>query len=439
MDKTKSTTCRMGVSALTLMTASNMMGSGVFMLPSSLAGIGSISVWGWALTFFGVLALALTFSKISMLSPCKGGIVANINHTFGPYIGFQSSLFYWIATWIGNCALLIAGVGYLSVFFPLLHTPLYATITAISILWAFVLLGLQGAKVVGYAQIFTGLCMLAVVLSIGIFGWGGFSPQRYTMIYNVSGQNDIHAIMAAASISLWGFLGVESASVSSDQVSNPTRNVPLATILGLSLAALCYVSSSNVIMGIMPHAELIVSSSPFADTARILWGNQVALLISALAIIACFGAMPGWQILQTEVPKAASDAGLFPRFFAETNRNNVPYKGLLCTALLMTAMLLLTISPNLEKQFHCIILLAVAAGLIPYAFAVISLPIMLSRRPTQNRLIQFKDFLLSFIGLTFVIFALIGTGFKFFILLIAIQILCLIFYRLSLLQKKQNA
>lgn len=410
MGSNSQTTSRMGLTALTIMTASNMMGSGVFMLPSSLAQIGSISIWGWALTFCGVLTLALIFAKINQLSPCQGGVIAHVGLTFGPYIGLQTTLYYWLSTWIGNCALLISGVGYLAVFFPILHHPLYAAGACITILWLFVILGLQGARVVGYAQIFTGGCMLAVVLGIGVFGWFHFDAQLYMRSYNVTQQTPSHAILAAAAISLWGFLGIESASVSSAQVINPKRNIPLATILGLTLAALSYVSSSNVIMGILPHPQLIDSTSPFADTAHVLWGATAGKCISALAIIACLGAMPGWQILQTEVPRAAAEAGLFPRLFAATNRHGVAYKGLICTACLMTGVILLTISPNLEQQFRTVIVLAISACLIPYAFAAISLPVtMVAKKLNRGRRFTLYSSL-SLLGLAFVATALLGAG-----------------------------
>ncbi|MFC0225995.1 amino acid permease [Serratia aquatilis] len=404
------TTNRMGLTALTIMTASNMMGSGVFMLPSSLAQIGSISIWGWTLTFCGVMVLALVFAKVSELAPCKGGVIANVGNAFGPYIGLQTTLFYWLSTWIGNCALLVSGVGYLAYFFPILHQPLYAALTCIAILWIFVALGLQGAKVVGYAQIFTGSCMLIVVLGIGFSGWFHFDYSLYAQAYNVTSQSNTQAIMAAAAISLWGFLGIESASVSEAQVINPKRNIPLATICGLAIAALCYISSSNVIMGILPHAELVTSTSPFADTARFLWGPTVGQCISAMAIIACLGAMPGWQILQTEVPRSAAEAGLFPRMFAATNQRGVAYKGLICTACLMTGVLLLTISPNLEQQFRTIIILAISACLIPYAFAAVSLPVvMVAKQLRHGR--QFVIYsCLSLCGLAFVVVALMGAG-----------------------------
>ncbi|WON77181.1 amino acid permease [Serratia sp. UGAL515B_01] len=410
MDSHHQTAHRMGLTALTIMTASNMMGSGVFMLPSSLARIGSISVWGWVLTFCGVLALALVFAKVSELAPCKGGVIANIGHAFGPYIGLQATLFYWLSTWIGNCALLVSGVGYLAYFFPILLKPLYAALTCITLLWGFVILGLQGARIVGYAQIFTGSCMLIVILSIGISGWFHFDYGLYTQFYNVTNQSNTHAIMAAAVISLWGFLGIESASVSEAQVINPKRNIPLATICGLAIAALCYISSSNVIMGILPHSQLLASTSPFADTARFLWGPTVGQCISAMAIIACLGAMPGWQILQTEVPRSAAEAGLFPRMFAATNQRGVAYKGLICTASLMTGVILLTISPNLEQQFRTIITLAISACLIPYAFAAVSLPVvMVAKKLRHSR--QFAVYSsLSLLGLAFIVVVLMGAG-----------------------------
>lgn len=162
---------KMGVIALTLVTASNMMGSGVFMLPTNLAGIGSISIWGWVFTIIGVIALALVFAKTSLITPRTGGIVAYASDAFGPFIGFQTTICYWISAWVGNVALLVAGVGYLSFFFPELKNPVYGCIAAIIILWAFVFLASFGARVAGRAQSFTATCGLVVILGVGLVGW----------------------------------------------------------------------------------------------------------------------------------------------------------------------------------------------------------------------------------------------------------------------------
>lgn len=407
MNRSPACAQKMGLIALTIMTASNMMGSGVFMLPATLAQLGAVSLWGWGITFLGVLALALLFCKMNAISPRNGGIIANIHAVFGPFIGLEMTLFYWLSTWVGNCALLLAGIGYLAFFLPILRQPPFGALACIALLWLSVLLGLGGARRVGRAQLLTGGCMLAVILSLGLFGWRHFDATRYFAAWNVSGLPDRRAIIHASLLSLWGFLGIESASVSYSQVQKPQRTVPLATLAGLAIAGLCYASSSSVIMGILPHAQLVSSSSPFADSASRIWGEQSGAVVSALVIVACLGAIPGWQILQTEVPRAAAENGLFPSVFARTNRFGVPWIALLFTTALMTLFLLGTLSPDIQSQFRTVITLAVSAGLFPYAFAALALPVILFRQPRRSRWSLLGYSLLSAAALLFIAMALL--------------------------------
>lgn len=401
---------KMGLVSLTLVTASNMMGSGVFMLPTNLAGIGSISLYGWVITIIGVVALALVFAKNSLVTPRNGGIIAYANDAFGPFIGFQTTICYWISAWVGNVALLVAGVGYLSYFFPLLHNPLASSITAIVILWGFIALASLGANVAGRSQSFTAGCMLVVVLGIGFIGWFWFKPALFSEVYNSTGGSDVSAIFSAASLALWGFLGVESAVVSTGQVEKPESTVPKATVLGLLIAAVCYVSSCTVIMGLVPHQALVGSAAPFADAARYMFGAMAGEIVSALSIIACFGSISGWLILQSEAPRAGASEGLFPRFFAEVNKNDVPVKGLIFTGVLMTAVLLTTVSPNLAKQFQVIVLMSVFASLLPYIYALVALPIiMVAKRLNKGGGFIFY-LLMSAIGILYSLFALFGSG-----------------------------
>ena len=401
---------KMGVIALTLVTASNMMGSGVFMLPTNLAGIGSISIWGWFFTIIGVLALALVFAKTSLINPKDGGIVAYANDAFGPFIGFQSTICYWISAWIGNVALLVAGIGYLSFFFPILKDPSVGCVVAICILWGFVLLASFGANVASRAQSFTAICGLIVILGVGLVGWGWFNPAVYNQVYNATGGTDAHAIITAASLALWGFLGVESAVVSSGQVENPEKTVPKATVYGLLIAAACYVGSTVVIMGIVPHNVLIHSAAPFADAAKYMFGPMAGNIASALSIIACFGSISGWLILQSEAPKAGAKEGLFPKFFGEVNKNDVPMKSLIFTGVLMSIVLAMTASPDLADQFQIVILMSVFASLLPYMYAVIALPIIMAAKKMDKGAKFYIYVVLAVIGMAYSLFALLGSG-----------------------------
>ncbi|MGL4454809.1 MAG: amino acid permease [Plesiomonas sp.] len=401
---------KIGLAALTLVTASNMMGSGVFMLPTNLAGIGYISLWGWVITIIGVISLALVFAKSSFINPRIGGIVSYAKDSFGPFVGFQSTICYWISAWIGNVALLVAGVGYLSYFFPVLHQPIYSCITSIVILWGFILLGSCGANVAGRSQSFTAGCMLVVVLGVGFLGWFWFKPDNFTQVYNATGKSDLSAVMSAASIALWGFLGVESAVVSTGQVKDPERTVPKATVFGLLITAVCYVSSCSVIMGIVPHEVLVHSPAPFAAAASYMFGPLAGKIVSALSIIACFGSLSGWLILQSEAPRAAAKDGIFPSFFSDTNKNDVPMKSLVFTGILMSLVLFMTASPNLAKQFEIIILLSVFASLLPYIYAIISLPIlMINKDLTKTSVFKFYLVLVG-IAFAYCLYALLGSG-----------------------------
>lgn len=401
---------KMGVVALTLVTASNMMGSGVFMLPTNLAGVGSISLWGWFFTIVGVISIALVFAKTSLLTPRDGGIVAYASDAFGPFIGFQTTMCYWISAWVGNVALLVAGVGYLSYFFPELTNPMYGCVAAIAILWGFIGLSSFGANVSGRAQSVTAVLGLCVILGVGIVGWLWFNPSLFTEVYNATGESDGKAIMSAASIALWGFLGIESAVVSSGQVKDPERTVPKATVYGLLIASVCYVGSCTVIMGIVPHEELVNSAAPFADATRYMFGDTAGNIASALSVVACFGSISGWLILQSEGPRAGANQGLFPQFFAEVNKNNVPMKSLIFTGVLMSIVLAMTASPNLSEQFEIVILMSVFASLLPYMYALIALPIiMAAKKLNKGQTFKFYSVLVVF-GMVYSIFALLGSG-----------------------------
>ena len=128
---------KIGLIPATFMVAGNMMGSGVFMLPANLAGIGSIAIIGWIITTIGAIALALVFAKLTQIYPAAGGPYAYAKKAFGDYMGYQTNLVYWLANVVGNVALAVAGLGYLTTFFPVLKDPLVMALAQIAVIWFF--------------------------------------------------------------------------------------------------------------------------------------------------------------------------------------------------------------------------------------------------------------------------------------------------------------
>ncbi|MBO9710477.1 MAG: arginine/agmatine antiporter [Caulobacter sp.] len=364
---------KIGLVPATLMVAGNMMGSGVFMLPANLAAFGGIAVIGWLVTVVGAVSLALVFAKLAALDPAAGGPYAYTKKAFGDYMGYQTNLVYWLANVVGNVGLAVAGLGYLSHFFPALRNPLIAAMGQISLIWLFAYANMLGPKLVGRLQSVTTIFALVPIFGMALLGWFYFSPQVFAAGWNVSGKSEASAVMATLNFTLWAFIGVESASVSAGVVENPRRNVPIATVGGVVLAAVAYVLSSTVIMGMIPNKELLASSAPFADAARIALGPWAANGVALCAAIGCLGSLAGWTLLVGQTAKAAADDGLFPGVFSRINRNGVPAAGLAIVAAIMTVQVLATMSPTAGAQFGKIASIAVIMTLLPYIYSSIAI------------------------------------------------------------------
>src|SRR3954471_9847632 len=94
-----------------------MIGSGIFLLPATLAGVGSLTLLGWIIGTLGALALAMLFGRLARRKPMAGGPATYAFDAFGPFWGSQSSLWYWAACLIGNVAIATAASSYLLDFF----------------------------------------------------------------------------------------------------------------------------------------------------------------------------------------------------------------------------------------------------------------------------------------------------------------------------------
>jgi arginine:agmatine antiporter len=213
---------------------------------------------------------------------------------------------------------------------------------------------------------------LIPILGIAFLGWLWFSPDTFRDGWNVSGGSNAHAISRAASMALWAYMGIESAAVSAGVIENPKRNIPLATMIGLGLAAVVYVLSSTVIMGIIPNAELQKSHAPFAEAARIAFGTPGVVIVSLCAILKSVGSLGGWMMLVGQSAKAAASDGMFPAVFGRVNRHGVPGVGLTIVGVLMTIVLFATMSPTIADQFSTIVDLAVILAVIPYVYASVA-------------------------------------------------------------------
>ncbi len=364
---------KMSLMQATMLVAGNMIGTGVFLLPVNLAHVGGIAIFGWLVATAGVAALGLAFAKLGELNPQQGGPYAYARDFLGPYAGFQTNYVYWFGNWIGNIAIAVAAIGYLAELVPGITGPPGSVIATAMLIWLLTFANILGPRIIGALETWTMALALVPILGIALLGWIWFDSAVFFAGWNVSGGSDFHAVSRAASMALWAYMGIESAAVSAGVIENPRRNVPLATLIGLALAAVVYVLSSSVIMGIVPNEELQTSHAPFAEAARLALGPAGVIIISVCAVLKSVGSLGGWMLLVGQSAQAAAHDGMFPRIFARLNANGVPASGLVIVAVLMTVVLVATVSPTIADQFGRIVDLAVILIIVPYVYSAVAL------------------------------------------------------------------
>src|SRR6187549_2809838 len=152
---------KLGPVLATIVVAGNMIGSGVFLLPATLATVGSLTVLGWVIGAVGALALALLFARLASRKPMAGGPATYAFDAFGPFWGSQSSLWYWAACLIGNIAIATAASSYLSSFFGIATGPVLGAAFTIVLLWLVTVVNLVSPRFVGQ---FDGVLLLACLI-----------------------------------------------------------------------------------------------------------------------------------------------------------------------------------------------------------------------------------------------------------------------------------
>jgi arginine:agmatine antiporter len=349
-----------------------MIGSGIFLLPATLASVGSITVIGWLIGTAGALLIATILAKLSQVAPQAGGPCAYAGEALGPYFGFQANALYWMSCWIGNIAIAVAAIGYLASFLPMLSLPLPSACAAAGIIWALTGLNIFGPRLVCQVESLAIVIGLVPILLVAIGGWWYFDGRLFAASWNMRHEPAIQVIPQSLVLLFWAFTGLESASVATAVVDNPRRNVAIATLCGVLIAALVYVASCTVLMGLIPAAALARSSAPFADAIRVVLGPVAAGLIALAALTKATGTLGGWILLTAQTGKAAADRGLFPRLFGRTDRHGVPVPGLLIMAALMSAVVFATISPTLGEQFGELIEVSVILCMMLYVYACIA-------------------------------------------------------------------
>lgn len=364
---------KMNVWQLTILTAVNMMGSGIIMLPSKLAEVGTISLLSWIVTAGGSLALAYAFARCGMLSRKPGGMGGYAEYAFGKAGNYMANYTYGLSLVIANVAIAITAVGYGTVLFNATLTPLQTCLWTVVLLVITTVANFGGSRITGRIGAVTVWGVIIPVVAVSVLGWFWFSGTTWAAAWNPKNLPFGPAVGSSIAITLWAFLGLESACANADAVENPERNVPIAVLGGTIGSAIFYIVSTNVIAGIIPNAVLAKSNAPFGLAFATMFTPAIGSIVTALMVIACIGSLLGWQFTVAQVFKSSADVGYFVPVFKIATKSGTPIVGMVILLVAQVALSLMTISPELSSQFQKVVDLAVVTNLVPYVMSMAAL------------------------------------------------------------------
>lgn len=401
---------KIGLFTSTSLVVGNMIASGVFLLPASLAVYGGIGLLGWIGSSAGAIVLALLFSKLSKKIPnALGGPYAYTRAGLGDFAAYLVAWGYWISIWCTNAAIAVAFVSYLTVFFEVLKTNSFLALgTGLSAIWLLTWVNTRGVKEVGWVQKITTVLKIAPLVLVTIMGLFYIDFSNFVP-FNISSVSNFSAVTATATLTLFAFLGLESATIPAGNIHEPEKTIPRATMIGTIITIFVYVLSSTVVMGMIPAAELKNSNAPFADAAAIIWGDSARYWVAAGAIVSTLGALNGWILLQGQMPMAAARDKLFPVLFNKKNSKGVPALGIVIGSILISGLMMLNFTNGLNDMFTFMALMTTLTVLIPYLFSATSYGIMILQEKFWKRDL-ISQLIIAALAFLFSLWAVVGSG-----------------------------
>lgn len=365
--------------------AGMMIGSGILTLPSLLAAYGSNSFIGWAITGLGALCLALTYAHLAARKAGLGGPYYYVQQAFGARWAGCVAWGYWFSLVAAVAALALSFAGYSATYLPWVSSStINSTLFGIFVVVIFMLINLRGVRDASAVQVVATVFKILPLLVIGIMGIV-FGHIDDIPAINPNEGSPLKMVTAMCLLIMWAFIGVESATLPSEDTIAPEKTIPRASILGTLTATSVYVIATWGLMSVMPLDALRQSSSPFADAAQVLLGPGGEAIVTMGALFAIGGTLNVCLMMSGTIMLAAARDGMFPSILQRQDTQGTPINALLLSAALSIVLLFFNTHASLLKGFEVLLILSTFAVLMVYlATGLASLTLLWRERHAQG-------------------------------------------------------
>lgn len=400
----------LGTIATVALVAGNVIGSGIFVIPGSLATTaGPLSLLAWPIVAFAYFCLTRVYTDLAAVYPVSGGMQVYAQRAFGDAAGLIAAFMYWVSNLTSNAAFMTGFVGYFQVFFPQVDTPFESFLVAQGLLWSLTLVNILGVKLGGVVQTVTVVLKVLPLLLLAVVLFGSADSANLTPF----APKGFGSLFPAISLVAWLFLGAESVTVPAEEIKDAGRTIRRAAYVGFGLATAVYFLVALSVALATPAAAIADNPSPLAFLAERAMGPVGRSLIAGGALISIIGVLNGWLLVTGRLPFAAARMGVAPRWLGDLHaRWRTPAKSLIFSSALTSFFGFSYFSRTLLEAYNLVALAATATALV-----TIGLTCAAHLRLTHRERAVFDDrhrrigSIYAVIGLLVVVLMIGGSGF----------------------------
>ena len=346
------------------MVVGTMVGSGIYLLPTTLAPYGYNLVIAFLLTGFGTMCLAYCLARLAAVIP--GGPFAYVTQAFGETAAFLTLWSYVVSQITGVAGVAVAVAGALGHVWPAVAAGPGLIAVALGSIAILTVVNLGGARSAGVLQVIATLIkivpLLAVVLFVAVrFGTGQPVEQLEPTAIGIA------PITIAGALMLFSLTGFEAAAVTANVTRDSTSTVPVATIAGTGFTAVIYLLSTVATLMLLPSAIAAKSGAPFADAIAPILGQVAGMVVAIIAAISAFGTANALLLFAAEISRTIAGARDLPAIFRKTNSVGAPSGAVLICAGIAALLVLASSSKNFVALYVFITLVSTVAALVLYA------------------------------------------------------------------------
>jgi APA family basic amino acid/polyamine antiporter len=349
---------------LTALVINSIVGSGIFGLPSVVAGyVGRWSPLAYLVAAAGIGIIMACFAEVASQFGQAGGPYLYAREAFGRFAGLEVAWLLWLVRLTAAAAAGNLFTSYLAEFWPGVEQPV-PRLAVLTVLVGFLAVvnyrGVKSGALV--SNIFTVaklLPLVAFAVAGGIFllQTHASAPGSSVPDAPVTARNWSEAVL----VLIFAYGGFEGAVVPMAEAKDPLRDAPFALYTALATATVLFFVIQFVVVGLLPSAA--ATDRPLALAARLFWGRAGAALISVGALISLYGYLSAQMLHTPRITFALGESGDFPSFFSSIVFSGIVW-GLAAAG-----------------NFRWNVLISSVSRLFIYGMVCASLPVLRRKRP----------------------------------------------------------